>query len=182
MNLRTSYIKQIMSILYFHEVKDEMFHSTWLCLVEWNISSFTSWKYFYHCTYKHSFIYYMNLMPFAFCRLFHESWFSWRAITSKCSFLIYENSEKRWDIMFIADNVVGIFQKLEASLPSIKKTWKKFGSSQASVLTVKKKKKKKGNSKNYFKKWDFLFLYQKKKKKKKPQSIFKGTPCFFPCD
>ena len=39
---------------YFHSVKDEMFHSTWLHLVEWNISSFTSWKYLYHCTHKHS--------------------------------------------------------------------------------------------------------------------------------
>ena len=27
---------------YFHEVKDEMFHSTGLRLVEWTISSFTS--------------------------------------------------------------------------------------------------------------------------------------------
>jgi hypothetical protein len=31
-------------------------------LVEWNIPSFTSWKYSYHCTHKHSlFVYYLLL-------------------------------------------------------------------------------------------------------------------------
>ena len=35
---------------YFHEVKDEMFHSTRRSRVEWNISSFTEWKYLFHCT------------------------------------------------------------------------------------------------------------------------------------
>ena len=39
---------------YFHKVKDEIFHSTQLCLIERNISSFTCWKYLYHCTHKHS--------------------------------------------------------------------------------------------------------------------------------
>ena len=39
---------------YFHSVNDEMYHSSQLSLVEWNISSFTSWKYLYHCTYKQS--------------------------------------------------------------------------------------------------------------------------------
>ena len=34
---------------YFHEVKDEMFHSTRRSRVEWNISSFTEWKYLFHC-------------------------------------------------------------------------------------------------------------------------------------
>ena len=44
---------------YFHSVKDEMYHSIWLRLVEWNILSLTSWKYLYHCTHKHSlFVYY----------------------------------------------------------------------------------------------------------------------------
>ena len=47
---------------YFHSVKDEMFYSTRLCLVERNISSFTSWKYLYHCTHKYSlFVYYFWL-------------------------------------------------------------------------------------------------------------------------
>ena len=48
LNLRTSYIKQIMNVfsfvqwnIYFHSVKDEMNHSTRLRLVEWKISSFT---------------------------------------------------------------------------------------------------------------------------------------------
>ena len=31
---------------YFYEVKDDMFHSTRRSRVEWNISSFTEWKYF----------------------------------------------------------------------------------------------------------------------------------------
>ena len=35
---------------YFHEVKDEMFHSMRQSRVEWNISSFTEWKYLFHCT------------------------------------------------------------------------------------------------------------------------------------
>ena len=35
---------------YFHEVKDEMFHSTRWSRVEWNISSFTEWKYLFHWT------------------------------------------------------------------------------------------------------------------------------------
>ena len=44
---------------YFHSVKDDMYHSVRLCLVKWNISSFTTWKYLYHCTHKHSlFVYY----------------------------------------------------------------------------------------------------------------------------
>ena len=44
---------------YLHSVKDEMFHSTRLHLFEWNISSFTLWKYLYHCFHKHSsFVYY----------------------------------------------------------------------------------------------------------------------------
>ena len=61
LNLCTSYIKQIMNVFsfvqwnkYFHSVKDEIYHSTRLRLVEWNISSFFSWKYLYHCTHKHS--------------------------------------------------------------------------------------------------------------------------------
>ena len=66
LNLCTSYIKQIMNVFsivqwnkYFHSVKDEMYHLTRLRLIEWNISSFTSWKYQYHCTHKHSlFVYY----------------------------------------------------------------------------------------------------------------------------
>ena len=66
LNLCTSYIKQIMNVFsfvqwnkYFHSVKDELYHWTRLRLVEWNISSFTSWKYLYHCTHKHSlFVYY----------------------------------------------------------------------------------------------------------------------------
>ena len=46
---------------YFNSMKDEMYHSTRLSLVEWNISSFTSWKYLYHCTHKHSlFVYYIT--------------------------------------------------------------------------------------------------------------------------
>ena len=44
---------------YFHLVKDEMFHSTRRSRVEWNISSFTSWKYLYHCTHKHSLFVYL---------------------------------------------------------------------------------------------------------------------------
>ena len=35
---------------YFHSVKDEIYHST----RQWNISSFTSWNYLYHCTHKYS--------------------------------------------------------------------------------------------------------------------------------
>ena len=61
LNLCTSYIKQMMNVFsfmhcnkYFHLVKDEMYHSTQLHLIEWNIPSFTSWKYLYHCTRKHS--------------------------------------------------------------------------------------------------------------------------------
>ena len=61
LNLCTSYIKQIMNVFsfvkwnkYFYFVKDEIFHSTRLHLSEWNISSFTSWKYLYRCTHKHS--------------------------------------------------------------------------------------------------------------------------------
>ena len=43
-------------------MKNWMYHSTRLCLVEWNISSFTSWKFLYHCTHKHSlFVYYTEL-------------------------------------------------------------------------------------------------------------------------
>ena len=56
-----SYIKQIMNVFsfvhrnkYFHSVKDEMYHSNLLRLIEWNNSSFTLWKYLYHCTHKHS--------------------------------------------------------------------------------------------------------------------------------
>ena len=50
---------------YFHSVKDEMYHSTRLRLVEWNILSFTSWKYLYHCTHKHSlFVYYCEHIQF----------------------------------------------------------------------------------------------------------------------
>ena len=41
---------------YFHEVKDEMFHSTRRSQVEWNISSFTEWKYLFHCTNEKTFI------------------------------------------------------------------------------------------------------------------------------
>ena len=41
---------------YFHEVKDEMFHSTRRSRVEWNISSFTKWKYLFHCTNEKTFI------------------------------------------------------------------------------------------------------------------------------
>ena len=41
---------------YFHEVKDEMFHSTRRRRVEWNISSFTEWKYLFHCTNEKTFI------------------------------------------------------------------------------------------------------------------------------
>ena len=49
LNLCTSYIKQIMTVSHscnwtnkFHLVKDDMYHSTRLRLIEWNISSFTS--------------------------------------------------------------------------------------------------------------------------------------------
>ena len=49
---------------YFHSVKDELFHSTRFRLVEWNISSFTSWKYLYHCTHKHSLFVYHRLLWF----------------------------------------------------------------------------------------------------------------------
>ena len=55
------YIQQIMNAFsfvqwnkYFHSVQDEMYHLTPLHLVERNISSFTSWKYLYHCTHKYS--------------------------------------------------------------------------------------------------------------------------------
>ena len=41
---------------YFHEVKDEMFHSTRRSRVEWTISSFTEWKYLFHCTNEKTFI------------------------------------------------------------------------------------------------------------------------------
>ena len=66
LNLCTIYIKQIMNVFsfvqwnkYFHSVKDEMYYSTRLCLVECKISFFASWKYLYHCTQKHSlFVYY----------------------------------------------------------------------------------------------------------------------------
>ena len=70
LNLCTSYIQQVMNVFsfvqwykYFHSVKDEMHHSTRPRLVEWNISSFTSWKYLYHCTHKHSlFVYYFGCL------------------------------------------------------------------------------------------------------------------------
>ena len=52
---------------YFHSVKDEMYHSTRLRLVEWSISSFTSWKYLYHCTHKHSlFVSYFKLFHYVY--------------------------------------------------------------------------------------------------------------------
>ena len=65
LNLCTSYIMNVFSFAqwnkYFHSVKNEMYHSNRLRLVEWNISSFTSWKYLYHCTHKHSlFVYYFH--------------------------------------------------------------------------------------------------------------------------
>ena len=41
---------------YFHEVKDEMFHSSKRSQVEWYISSSTKWKYLFHCTNKKTFI------------------------------------------------------------------------------------------------------------------------------
>ena len=76
LNLCTSYIKQIMNVFsfvqwnkYFHSVKDEMYHSTRLRLVEWNISSFTSWKYLYHCTHKHSLFVYWITMEYAVFRM-----------------------------------------------------------------------------------------------------------------
>ena len=47
-------------------MKDEMYHSTRLCLVEWNISSFTSWKYLYHCTHKHSLFVYSSCKFYCF--------------------------------------------------------------------------------------------------------------------
>ena len=53
-------IKQIMNNFsfvqwnkYFHSVKDEMFYSTWLRLVEWNISFFTI-VHLYHYAHKYS--------------------------------------------------------------------------------------------------------------------------------
>ena len=75
LNLCTSYIKQIMNVFsfvqwykYFHLGYDPMhgqcMDNAWtrLRLVEWNTSSFTSWKYLYHCTHKHSlFVYYTIL-------------------------------------------------------------------------------------------------------------------------
>ena len=52
------FIKQIMNIFSFVQW-NKYFHS----LVEWNISSFTSWKYLYHCTHKHSlFVYHLLKM------------------------------------------------------------------------------------------------------------------------
>ena len=53
---------------YFHEVKDGMFHSTRRSRVEWNIASFTEWKYSYHCTnIKHiHYLFYMTPTTFAF--------------------------------------------------------------------------------------------------------------------
>ena len=64
----TNCIKQIMNVpfmqwnKYFHTVKDEVFHSTWLRLVEWNVSSFLS--HFEVINYKiinhHSHIYFMK--------------------------------------------------------------------------------------------------------------------------
>lgn len=39
---------------YLHSLKDWMFHCTRLHLVEWNIPSFSSWKYSQHYTHKHS--------------------------------------------------------------------------------------------------------------------------------
>ena len=85
LNLCTSYIKQIMNVFsfvqwnkYFHSVKEEMYHSTRLRLVEWNISSFTSWKYLYHCTHKHSlFVYCLEYKP-AKCMLpTSDKWHNW---------------------------------------------------------------------------------------------------------
>ena len=85
-DLFSCYIKQIglMNVFsfvqwskHFHSVKDEMFHSTRLRLVEWNISSFTSWKYFYRCTHKHSlFVHYFMLKTpkFALILLWGHFW------------------------------------------------------------------------------------------------------------
>ena len=67
LNLCTNYIKQIMNVFSFvqwnkcfHSVKDKMFHSTRLRLVEWNTSSVSPHEnYMYHCNHKHSlFVYY----------------------------------------------------------------------------------------------------------------------------
>ena len=69
LNLCIGYVKQIMNVFsfvqwdkYFLSVKDEMYHSTPLCLVERNISSFISWKYLYHWTHKHSLFVYYHLL------------------------------------------------------------------------------------------------------------------------
>ena len=56
---------------FHHWVKDGMYDSTRLRLVEWNISSFTSWKYLYHCTHRALInIHYLytnrNISPFLF--------------------------------------------------------------------------------------------------------------------
>ena len=105
-DLFSGYIKQIMNVFsfvqwnkYFHSVKDEMFRSTRLRLVEWNISSFTSWKYLYHCTHKHSlFVYYTphytstlisffapNLTKPITSVVFLKSWYLWASHTVKGS-------------------------------------------------------------------------------------------------
>ena len=65
----------------FNLVKDEMFHSTRQSRVEWNISSFTEWKYLFHCTNdKHSLFAFYNLYKDSkilnkFTRKTIEKWF-----------------------------------------------------------------------------------------------------------
>ena len=44
------------TVPHYRAMKDELYYSTRLRLVEWKISSFTSWNYLYHCTHKHSLI------------------------------------------------------------------------------------------------------------------------------
>ena len=76
---------------YFHSEKDEMYHSTWLHLVEWNISSFTSWTYLYHCTHKHSL--------FVYCYIHH---YSMREIGS-CIWMLRESLQE--SILWFSSNL-----------------------------------------------------------------------------
>ena len=70
---------------------------TWLPLVEWNNHSFTSLKYSYHCTHKHSlFVYRPSRLPqnyiYSVCSMYCYTVKATTAITKKSALFYPEGS------------------------------------------------------------------------------------------
>ena len=74
-----------------------------LCLVERNISSFTSWKYLYHCTHKHSLFVYEELISktsyiHSYILLICSSGHSQKSKFSTQNLLLMENVDTNWNL------------------------------------------------------------------------------------